>query len=75
MANDSDRRHGTAPTAFGPAGKDAREGSAHHSSGWQEEPQKVEKGSHIPPRAPEGSISRTPVANRLRPGAAEQGEG
>jgi hypothetical protein len=75
MANDSGQNKGTPSTIFGPAKKYAREGASHHPSGWQEESPAVEKGAQIAPRAPKGSIPRTPVADRLRQRVAEQGKG
>jgi hypothetical protein len=75
MANDSGQNKGIPSTTFGPARKYAREGSSHHRPGWQEESPVVEGGAHIAPRAPKGSIPRTPVADRLRQRVAEQGKG
>ncbi len=75
MAKDSDRSKATPPAAFGPARKYVRQGSSHHSQGWQEEPLVAARGGHHAPRSPKGSIPRTPLAERLRQRVAEEGKG
>jgi hypothetical protein len=75
MAKDSDRSKATPPAAFGPARKYVRQGSSHHRHGWQEEPLAAAVGAHRAPRAPKGSIPRTPLAERLRQRVAEEGKG
>jgi hypothetical protein len=72
MSNDPGRNNATPPTAFGPSKKYVREGSSRHQRGWQEEPPVLERGARVAPRAPKGSIPRTPLAERLRQRLAEE---
>jgi hypothetical protein len=66
----------TPPGAFGPAKRYIREGSSRHQRGWQQEESHVsERGGRVAPRAPKGSIPRTPLADRLRQRVTEEGKG
>jgi hypothetical protein len=75
-AEDS-KAEAVAPTDFGPAKKYVRHGSSHHKSGWQER-HPVERatveGERTAPLAPEGSIPRTTLAERLHQRVAERRE-
>jgi hypothetical protein len=66
MCNDSGQNKGTPRVDFGPARKYARNGASRHTRGWQENHPAAAAGEPTAPRAPHGSISRTPLAERLR---------
>jgi hypothetical protein len=69
---------GVAPTGFGPAKQYERHGGSDHKSGWQEHPggerPDAVEGARRAPLAPDGSIPRTPLAERLEKLVAEHGE-
>jgi hypothetical protein len=75
MADVSGSGKGTPPTGFAPAKKYIREGTYNHPSGWQEEPPQVVAGHPVPPRAPKGSIARTPLAERFNQDVAKNEKG
>jgi len=66
MASDSGQNKGAPRVDFGPARKYVRNGTGRHPRVWQENHPAVVAGQPTAPRAPHGSIPRTPLAERLR---------